>query len=483
MPCRFLPPTFLLALACLVLPAAADPAPPLPHFSNLRSDIIYTHKGEFVQVSPMRPLTLNAYVEQFAYDPLGIEIAYVGSELSGTRITGYIKTLDTRSGREMSRFKAVPLSDSTSSRIALLGWSKSGKSLLLRQFTQDPDDPGLEHSQYLKWDLTADPPKTKVIEPQKGLPSGTEGDAYKESASCLPSPTGRWFMFSLRVRNHTPEGKHAPDSDAYVLYDPEQETLRPLSLPAGASSYSWGDATHLNISQAGLPYQWFDVVSGRTGPPAVSQQPEALLSSKQYPDLSLDIDHQELTDSKRSGGRLGVNLIWIRRTPFGKIPLGIACAGLLPNEAISFSAEPPAVWSPTGKQLAFISGGELCVTNLNAVIEPIPSEKLSVGLKLSCDEERELAQSSLKQVGLGVLQWSQDYDEKFPPPEGIVQTLMPYTKSTDIFAVDGHSFVYEQPGPTLASLDSPATTEMGYMDLPCARVVLYSDGHVKSFPK
>lgn len=86
MPCRLLLSTALLALASLALPIAADPAPPLPHFSNLRSDTLYTHKGEFVQVSPMRPLTLNAHVTQFAYDPLGIEIAVVSSETAGETV-------------------------------------------------------------------------------------------------------------------------------------------------------------------------------------------------------------------------------------------------------------------------------------------------------------------------------------------------------------------------------------------------------------
>lgn len=91
MPCRLLLSTALLALASLALaslalPTAADSVPPLPRFSNLRSDILYTHKGEFVQVSPMRPLTLNAHVTQFAYDPLGIEIAAVGSETAGETV-------------------------------------------------------------------------------------------------------------------------------------------------------------------------------------------------------------------------------------------------------------------------------------------------------------------------------------------------------------------------------------------------------------
>ena len=68
---RLFLPAFCL-LSILTLPASADPASPPPaRPSSLRSDILYTHKGEFVQVSPMRPLTLNAHVEQFQYDPQG----------------------------------------------------------------------------------------------------------------------------------------------------------------------------------------------------------------------------------------------------------------------------------------------------------------------------------------------------------------------------------------------------------------------------
>ena len=55
---------------------------PLPSHA-LRPDILYTTRGEFVQVSPMRPLTLNAHIQQFAYEPLGVEAAFVGSEVQG----------------------------------------------------------------------------------------------------------------------------------------------------------------------------------------------------------------------------------------------------------------------------------------------------------------------------------------------------------------------------------------------------------------
>lgn len=89
----------LFVFSCLLLLASAltafaDAPPP----TSLRPDVLYTHQGEFVQVKPMRPLTLNAHVEQFAYDPLGIEIASVGSEPQGENTLHFVKTVDVRTG-------------------------------------------------------------------------------------------------------------------------------------------------------------------------------------------------------------------------------------------------------------------------------------------------------------------------------------------------------------------------------------------------
>ena len=54
----------------------------------------------------------------------------------------------------------------------------------------------------------------------------------------------------------------------------------------------------------------------------------------------------------------------------------------------------------------------------------------------------------------------------------------------DVFLVGGHDFVCEQPAELkLAKTVEPDTTELGYVDLPCARVVLLTDDHVTSFAK
>lgn len=486
MPRRFLLPIALLAFACFALPAAADPAAPLPRPSNLRSDILYTHKGEFIQVSPMRALTLNAHVTQFAYDPLGLEIAVVGSETSGDQTTHFVKTLDAHTGKEISRYAMTAPTDAQSTGLGLLGFSTSGKYLLIHRFTPEPNDPSTAQTEFLRWDLSSGSPPSHVINPQSALPAEEQSADLAGSADCYPSPDGRWLLFTQSIHTQTPEGKPGPDRNAFVLYDPERDILRLLTLPHHPGIYRWADTKHLLIGQDGESKQ-FDVVTGQISLLTTPLDYVVPLVSKQYPDLSLDADPQTLRDGKHGGGSLNACVIWIRRAPYGQVPLGAAAAGLLPQPNVSASPgsdDPRAVWSPTGKQLAFIASGDLHVTELTSATEALPHEKMAVGLKLSCQEEQDLAVSNLKQIGLGIIQYTQDNDENFPVADGLVKTLGPYLESTDVFRADGHAAVYEQPADlALAKMDAPAETEEAYIDLPCARVVLFCDGHVRVFAK
>jgi len=201
--------------------------------------------------------------------------------------------------------------------------------------------------------------------------------------------------------------------------------------------YQWNDDTQLLLQQDG-PAQKLDVVTG-----AVS------------------------------------HLLWIRRTPLDAKRLGVAAAGMTAGKD-----DPQAVWSPTGKQIAFRSLGDLYVTDLTPSVGPMAREKLAVGLVLTPAEEREFAVSNLKQIGLGMIQYAQDFDEHYPPSEGVNEAIYPYLKTQDVFQVGTHPFVYVLPGGTsLASLDDPANTALGKIELADSEVILFADGHVKSFPK
>ena len=464
-------PCLLLLLAC-GFPAGAAPAQP----PNVRSDILYTTKGEFVHVSPMRALTLNAHVTQFAYDPLGVEVAYVGSEVQGDQTVYSVKTMDTRTGHEMSRLSVAAPTGGISAGFNLLGWSWSGKYLLLQRFSADPTEPTTAVGEYLRWDLGASPSVTRLVDPAAHLPVGTTG--VTDEGLAYPSPNCRWVLFKLYYHPADVEGKPGPAHGAFILYDPDRDTYRPLTLPAGARTNGWSDDNHLIVRQEEVR-QRFDVVTGQISPLGAVRADDAPAASKQFPNLTLDVEHRVQEDLKGSGGRLDSCLLWVRRTPTGRLPLGVAAAGLT-----SGTDDPQAVWSPTGKQIAFLSHEDLCVTDVTPSTELLPNEKMAVGLTLTCAEERQLAVVDLKQIGLTLTQYSQDFDEHYPPKEGINDAIYPYLKTRDVFQVGSHRFVYLLPAnASLAKIESPAETPQGMIDLPCARVVLFVDGHVKTFPK
>jgi hypothetical protein len=463
-----LPLLFLVAVFALPIHAA----PP----SNLRTDILYTTRGEFVQVRPMRPLTLNAHVQQFAYDPLGVEVAFVGSEVQGDQIVHFVKTMDVRTGHEMSRLTVTTPTNADTGGFILAGWSRSGKYLLVQRFAPDPQEPTMATKEYLRWDLSASPSVTRPLDPSAHLPA--EAVPVDGSVYGIPSPHCRWIVFRQGYQSQDAAGKLGPEGFAYVLYDPERDTYRLLALPVDARTFEWADDGHLLIRQKEV-VQRFDVVTGWVSPLGAASTNSAPAASNKYPDLTLDVEHRLLEDARGSGGHLDSCLLWVRRTLAGRQPLGAASAGLT-----SGGDDPQAVWSPTGKQIAFLAHGDLCVTNLTTTVEPGPREKMAVGLPLTCAEEKQLAMSSLKQIGLALTQYAQDFDEHYPPTEGLNDAIYPYLKTRDVFQVGSHRFVYQLPGGTsLAKIDSPAETPMGMIDLPCARVVLYVDSHVKSLPK
>ena len=72
---------------------------------------------------------------------------------------------------------------------------------------------------------------------------------------------------------------------------------------------------------------------------------------------------------------------------------------------------------------------------LAAILFPVFARARENARRASC-------QSNLKQIALGVMQYTQDYDEQFPkistpvaaaPPHGWADTIQPYLKSVQIF--------------------------------------------------
>lgn len=455
MRCRFTLPLLLLGL--FALPVAADPRP----------DILYTSRREFVRVSPPRPLTLNAHIDKFAYDPLGLEVACAGSDTQEGQTTYFVKTLDIRTGKELHRL-AMTVLQYTDAGLDILGWTPSGKYLLLLR-RQPRTDEGGEGSitRLERWDLSADPPKVRPVAEDFSVPEGRRIDIIEHYAS----PHGRRVL--LKSFYALGNSLHA----IYQVYDAEQNIFQTIALLQGAEAYStWADDSHLIVRlKDDDKQQQMDVVTGQITP-LPTQKTDLPPTSKLFPDLTLTVDRKTQIDSTRSGG-FESTLLWVRSAPRQKQLLSVVGAGMVMGKE-----DTQAVWSPTGKQLAFLNRGELYVTDVALVptSESLAGEKQALGLPLSCPEEREIATGNMKKIGLGILQYTQDYDEMYPTGDGVDEKLLPYIKSRSVFSVGSVHWAYQAPRDlSLAAMEAPADTVMGTMNLPCGQVVLYADGHVK----
>ena len=101
--------------------------------------------------------------------------------------------------------------------------------------------------------------------------------------------------------------------------------------------------------------------------------------------------------------------------------------------------------------------------------------------------------SNLKQLGLAMIQYTQDYDEMMPPMKDAATTkkaLYPYVKNDDVFLSPKTHQPYlpntSLSHRTLASFNSPAEMVIYYEAAPApdnTRALLFLDGHVKRVPE
>jgi len=453
--------------------------PPLPTFA-LRPDIVYLGGGKFVQVGPLRQLTLGTHVRQFAYEPLGAEVAVTGSETDGDTKTLFVKTVDVRTGHEMNRLTmTAPASDPTA-QYSLIGWSGSRYLLLERwlpstEVTQETTEGRPSFLEYLRWDFGAAPPSLSRIT-LLPLPSG----ALARFLYVRPSPTGRLVFFRQEYMQKDPATKEDETLKLYWLYDPAKNEAHPISLPAGFESYGqWVDAGHLRLSGDAAQQhvsETLDVLTGATAPYVAP--PKTKPASSLYPNLTLDTEARTLDDKQATGAQADSHILWLRRSAPGKDLLSTAAAAVTSGDD-----SPRPVWSPTGRQIAYVTHGDLCVTDLTVPAD-IPAERQAVGLPLTCAEERALALVNIKNVDMAMFWYSMRHADKFPT-SGEFQSVI---ASNPDYANDLHTeavhFVYHEPPDLLRGhLEKQKELVIGEFDLPCARVVLYGDGQVKALPK
>jgi hypothetical protein len=138
----------------------------------------------------------------------------------------------------------------------------------------------------------------------------------------------------------------------------------------------------------------------------------------------------------------------------------------------------PRVMVAANSELGILSpksDAVLYVTNGAAWITPLFRMSKEEFLAALEQAERMTALSKAKQLGLGLLMYSQDYDEVLPGSEGVNEKITPYIKNDSLF----EGFVYTYGGGPLKDIEFPSETELGYVNGPGGRAIIYADGHAK----
>lgn len=494
--CRSLSTVLMLSLFFL-LPAWGDvpDAPPM--------GACYMGYGKTLEAAQSRQLSLDARITRFLYQPGGLEIAYEGSQKDGDEVTHFIRLVGVRRGTTTTLISTVSHAAANNDQAnqdpapySLAGWSGDGRYLLISQdryVTVPGTDNGYSDTDFVCIDVGADPVHTASI---------TLPGMNPQSASIVAGVTRYWWSPNRTRLLFARQGiakqgeSHTPTNVFCQVYDLKAGRQKDVTYSQQQIVRGWIDDTHLLLDDSPqlteftpsskAHYASYDLLTGTQSEipkpaklPArfndMEYAPGAFFSPKAAY-LRLDDEAHRIQDQQRVGA-VDTHALWVRRTKGPKLQ-SAAPVGLTPGPD-----NPQAVWSPTGAQIAFIAHGDLFVTDLtmrNATV----AEKYKAGETLTCQEEQVLASGNLKQVGLALLQYCQDWDERFPPADQWQDRVTPYVEDTSLFNIAGHPVVYHMPaGMTLASIDAPADTVLGTIELPCATVTLMADGHVKALPK
>ncbi|MCW3062304.1 MAG: hypothetical protein JWQ02_4125, partial [Capsulimonas sp.] len=460
---------------------------------------IYVGDGRILEASAPRQMTLRGHIIEFQYNPTGEKIAYEGLVLDGGEKSVAVKYVDPWRSEPteitVAKSKGWGLhGQNPRDMVSMAGWSGDGQYLIVQRISAAgggdliqssglADGPtGLEVA-YECYDTLGDLSQPKIVH-------GGIGTGGAMPSMLAWSPDHARMLFTANVMNEEPSKGAAPFHQSAIVYSPADDRRQTIHLPADQVVMGWLDDGSLLVRRQSDRKVLFKYsLASETEEP--TERPkgwpfhydqmlgigvnESSLIDPKSPDLSLEVVTRKLPDSENKE-TVEASTIWLRsagKKKFASTPLGVTPG-----------PDPPhAQWSPTGQAVAFVAHGDLFVTDF---VKRIASarEKLEAGEKLDCLEEREIVQFNLKQIGLGLLQYTQDNDEQLPPASNVQDRIYPYIKSSSVFTLADSTFVYHPPvSLALAATESPADFVIGEMDTPCAHNYLYLDGHVKSFDK
>lgn len=451
---------------------------------------IYVGQSQILDAAPPRQLSLNVGVRAWDAQPGGLEIAYLCGKLEDGQVTESVKLTGVRRGqtvtlatrrlslseyaaaigmddehaRKFASGEQTPNFSSYANVLTSEGWSGDGRYFLVGYVGRDSGTPDFGCI-----DVAANPPHLRPLTLTPHDPNAPFG--YDGNANSWWSPKGD--RVALERYNY----ENGIRTATQALYDARANRLTSLAIPPDLMLMDWLDNTHLLLRGVANGKERFvshDVETGKETALTTTPRVAARLDVARPPKgLSLDDEPHQVTD-KTGAATMESHALWVRRVN------GPKTLSAFPIALTSGSDSPQAGWLPGGKRVAYVAHGDLFVADL--IVRPaIPREKLDAGESLSCPEERDLAVGNLKLIGLAIAQYIQDNDENYPPGAGVEKTIDPYIKDPSIFAVGASRFVYKPPANrSLAAMDAPADTVLGTLDLRCATVTLYADGHVRA---
>lgn len=436
---------------------------------------LFVGAGRVLTIGEAKQLTFGAHVGQFLFQPGSLEAAYSGVQTDGETVTVFVRLMGLKHGETfpMLSWSATVREGVPHTAYSLGGWSGDGRYLMVQHAelgTATETAPARSEDVWECVDVGVSPFKVRRVP----LPDGDEGSTSMVDNGAF-SPSGR--LFALQGTRAGDDPRASPLS--VFVYNLALGTVRRVPLPAGSYPQGWVDDGHLLLSRSQehkLVLVARDIVTGRETP--TKAEPAALAPvPRAFPAVRLSL--LPLPVALSGPGALGqarANALWL--TIQGPKPhLPPVCLGVgLRAGAMQGALAPDqstAVWTEHGDLFACVFGER----------DASLRERYDAGDALSCDEERRIAESNVKQVGLSLLQYSQDYDEQYPPAGAFTEGVRPYLRDTRLLAVGSHEFAYAPP-PDLSAghLAAPAETVLGTLRLPCATVTLYADGSVHSLP-
>jgi len=350
------------------------------------------------------------------------------------------------------------------------------------------------------------------------------------SSEDLPEPETAYYVVNVRstaaTRLPIPVARlriMAPDQPFAVLCDspPDSEdgntawssfrvlgadgsVSSSLPLPEGASPIGalTADASALVVrlprkpGERSLRYAAVRVSDGAVT--ALDKLPENASNAKQamlqsIADLPVRLVGRPATLTDGSGARETVHAVWLERNDASSQPAGAPPTPTQPppdttkpvSDRAPVRRDELTLVTPDGEALMLTpDGGAALYLNRDGTLMAVPLERMETGAFLTARREAQKAQTlqNAKQIALGVLMYTMDYDEVLPPATGVEGIIAPYLRSSDVFnnpttGAPGFRFVLPGGGP-MGKIEKPAATVLGYLEGPGGRAVIYVDGHV-----